>query len=161
MLWGDLLAVASGAVWGANTVVIRVSKVGTAPATHSLFYQLASGFVLLTGYAVVTGNAGFTPSTPLVLNLVFQTLIVSFFSFFIWFWLLTRYKASQLGVYSFVTPVFGVALGYVLLDEPLSVEFLVGSAGVIAGITIVSVYPWIRGKRRKRDETAVISAADA
>ena len=155
--FGAILAVASGAVWGANTVVIRVSKVGTAPATHSLFYQLASGFVLLTGYAV----AGFTPSTPLVLNLVFQTLIVSFFSFFIWFWLLTRYKASQLGVYSFVTPVFGVALGYVLLDEPLSAEFLVGSAGAIAGITIVSVYPWIRGERRKLDGIALINAADA
>jgi drug/metabolite transporter (DMT)-like permease len=43
---------------------------------------------------------------------------VSFFSFLVWFWLLTRYKASQLGVFSFVTPIMGVVLGYTLLDEP-------------------------------------------
>lgn len=143
MLWGDGLALLAGAAWGLTTVLIRTTRLGTIPATHVLFYQLAAAFVILTSAAVFAGEAAFVPTRALLLNIAFQGFIVSFLSFLTWFWLLTKYRASQLGVFSFMTPVFGVVLGVLLLGEPLTPEFAIGTAGVLLGIMIVSAYPWI------------------
>jgi hypothetical protein len=43
MLLGDALAI-GGLAWGATTVVVRCSRLSEAPATLTLFYQLAVGF---------------------------------------------------------------------------------------------------------------------
>lgn len=143
VLWGDGLALLAGAAWGLTTVLIRTTRLSTIPATHVLFYQLATAFPILTGAAVLAGEAAFIPAKAFFLNLAFQAVAVSFLSFLTWFWLLTKYRASQLGVFSFMTPVFGVFLGVLLLGEPLTPEFTIGTAGVLAGIVVVSAYPWI------------------
>ena len=62
---------------------------------------------------------------------------MSFASLLTWFWLLRRYLASRLGVFSFLTPLFGVLLGVLLLGESLEPHFVAGSALVLAGIGLV------------------------
>ncbi|MDO9243043.1 MAG: DMT family transporter [Rhodocyclaceae bacterium] len=144
MLWGDLLALGAGIAWAATTVAVRLSSLAREPATKTLFYQLAVGFVLLMLAAIALGQTGFKP-TPLALgSLLFQALVVSFASYLAWFWLLRQYLASRLGVFSFLTPLFGVAFGVWLLDEPLEPSFLIGATLVCAGIILVSGYGWIR-----------------
>ena len=140
-LTGDALALLAGAAWGATTVAIRCSTLAAAPATETLLYQLAGACVLLLPAAWLTGQWRFD-ATPLVwAHLGFQSLVVSFVSFLAWCWLLRRYLASRLGVLSFLTPLFGVALGALLLGEPLQAHFVGGSALVLAGIGIVAGGP--------------------
>ena len=144
MLWGDLLALGAGIAWAATTVAVRLSSLAREPATKTLFYQLAISFVLLMLATIALGQTGFKP-TPLAWgSLLFQSLVVSFASYLTWFWLLRHYLASRLGVFSFLTPLFGVAFGVWLLDEPLEPSFLVGAILVCAGIILVSGYGWIR-----------------
>ena len=153
MLIGDVLALLAGALWGFTTFLIRVTRLSSTPATHTLFYQLATGAVLLIGSAVVTGHAGIVPTPLLFAELAFQSLVVSFFSYLAWFWLLTRYRASELGVFSFSTPLLGVVLGWLLLGEPLTGTFLAGSALVLIGIMTVSAYPWLSQRRATARES--------
>jgi drug/metabolite transporter (DMT)-like permease len=75
---------------------------------------------------------------------LFQGLVVSFFSYLTWFWLLRRYLAANLAVFSFMTPMFGVTFGVLLLDEPLSLNFVLGAMLVLLGITFVSAEQWLR-----------------
>mgnify|MGYP001756945144 FL=1 len=78
-------------------------------------------------------------STPRVwANLAFHTLVVSFASFLVWFWLLRHYLASRLGVFSFMTPLFGIVAGALLLDEPIEASFVLGAVPVLLGIVLVS-----------------------
>jgi drug/metabolite transporter (DMT)-like permease len=144
MVLGDLMALIAGAIWGSTTIVIRSTGLASIPATQTLLYQLVSAFVVLVCAAILMGQAHIDPSLALIANLAFQGVLVSFFSFLVWFWLLTKYLASQLGVFSFLTPLFGVVLGWLLLHEPVSRQFLVGSVTVLAGIVLVSGYPWFR-----------------
>ena len=137
-LLGDALALLAGAAWGATTVVIRCSALATAPATETLLYQLLGAFVLLLPAAWLTGQWHFEPTARVWVHLGFQSLIVSFASFLAWCWLLRRYLASQLGVFSFLTPLFGVLLGVWLLGEAPSRPFVAGSGLVLAGIGLVS-----------------------
>ncbi len=144
-LWGDALGLLGGIAWAATTVVVRSSALSRASASQTLLYQLVAAFVLLLVAAVLLGQTRINP-TPLVLgSLLFQSLIVSFASFLVWFWLLRHYLASQLGVFSFLTPLFGVGFGVWLLGEPLELRFVLGAVGVIAGVVLVSSHGWLRG----------------
>ncbi len=144
MLWGDLLALAAAIAWAATTITVRLSSLAQAAVTQTLFYQLAGSFVLLFSLAVFLGQSTIH-FTPLVFgSLAFHTLIVSFASFLAWFWLLRNYLASRLGVFSFLTPLFGLAFGVSLLDETVELNFVVGSALVLLGIVVVSLQGWLR-----------------
>jgi drug/metabolite transporter (DMT)-like permease len=139
-LVGDLLGVAAGAAWGATTVVVRRSALSEAPPAQTLQYQLVIGFVLLLGAAVATGQATPLAFTPVACaSVLFQGVVISFASYLAWFWLLRRYLASRIAVFSFMTPLFGVTFGVLLLGEPLTLSFGGGALLVLAGITMVSL----------------------
>jgi drug/metabolite transporter (DMT)-like permease len=144
MLWGDILALLAGITWAATTVAIRVSSLSRASAKLTLLYQLVAAFVLLLPAAFLLDQASINP-TPLVWgSLLFHILVVSFASYLVWFWLLRHYLASRLGVFSFMTPLFGMALGVWLLNEPLEPSFLAGAVLVLVGVVMVSGYGWLR-----------------
>ena len=139
-LLGDLLGVAAGAAWGATTVVVRRSVLSEAPPAQTLLYQLLVGFLLLLAAAAFTGQAGRVVLTPLAWSsLLFQGVVISFASYLAWFWLLRRYLASRISAFSFMTPLFGVSFGVLLLGEPLTPVFVGGALLVLAGITVVSL----------------------
>ena len=144
ILWGDLLALLAGIAWAATTVAVRLTGLARLPATQTLLYQLVCGFVLLLVAAISLGQTGFRPTPMAWGSLAFQGLVVSFASYLAWFWLLRHYLASRLGVFSFMTPLFGVAFGVWLLDEPLEPNFIAGALLVFAGIILVSGYGWFR-----------------
>jgi drug/metabolite transporter (DMT)-like permease len=65
-------------------------------------------------------------------------VVISFASYLAWFWLLRRYLASRISVFSFMTPLFGVTFGVLILGEPLTPAFGGGALLVLLGITLVS-----------------------
>lgn len=142
MLLGDFLGLMGGFAWGCTTVVVRTTRLSDAPAEQTLFYQLVTAFALLSVLAWWKGETAFE-FTPLVgWSLVFQGVVVCFLSYLTWFWLLTKYQASQLGVLTFLTPPMGVMLGVLLLGERLEVHFIVGTFFTLAGVLLVTGYGW-------------------
>ena len=149
-LLGDALGVLAGLAWGATTVVVRGSRLSEAPVTLTLFYQLLVGFVGLLLIALISGQIGDVSMTPLAMgSVLFQGIVVSFVSYLTWFWLLRKYLASNLAVFSFITPLFGVTFGVLLLGEPLSVNFVLGALMVLCGVILVSAEPWVRQQLRR------------
>lgn len=142
-LVGDALALGGALAWGLTTVAIRSTALSSLPATQTLFYQLAIGFVLLIAAAFAMGETVFRSSLPVWSALAFNAVIVSFFSFLVWFGLLRKYLASRLGVFSFLTPILGVLLGAWLLGEPIEPDFAAGALLVLAGVVLVSGYGWL------------------
>jgi len=138
-LLGDLFGILAGAAWGATTVVIRTTALSEAPAAVTLLYQLLGAFLLLLPVALLSEQAAHFALTPTSLgSLAFQGVVVSFASYLAWFWMLRRYLATGLSVFSFMTPIFGVTFGVLILGEPLTAAFVVGAALVLAGIVTVS-----------------------
>ncbi|WP_280561720.1 DMT family transporter [Chromohalobacter sp. 48-RD10] len=139
ILLGDALGLLAGLSWAATTLMVRRSSLSEAPPLQTLTYQLLTAGVLLLPITLWLGDwqdAAF--SGMAVASLSFQTLIISFGALLLWFALLRRYWASQLGVFSFLSPIFGVLFGAVLLDEPLSWNFVLGGVAILVGIVLVS-----------------------
>ncbi|WP_213879264.1 DMT family transporter [Pseudomonas sp. dw_358] len=147
---GDALALLAALLWAATTLTIRCTRLAETPAPLTLFYQLAGAFVLLMAAALASGQMHLHLTGIVVASLVFQTLVVSVFSFLTWFWLLGRYLGSRLGVLAFLTPLFGVGLGAWLLGEHLESVFVVGSLMVLVGIFLVSGHDLLITALRRR-----------
>lgn len=139
ILIGDTLGLLAGLSWAATTVVIRKTSLSEAPAELTLSYQLSVTALLLLPVAAISGQLMSSQFTPMAIaSLGFQTLIISFAALLLWFTLLRRYRASQLGVFSFLAPLFGILFGTLLLNEPLSINFVIGGGVILVGIILVT-----------------------
>lgn len=137
-LYGDILGLIAGALWGACTVLVRCSRLAEAPPAKTLLYQLAAAFLLLLVCAALTRQTEVSMTPMAWTSILFQGVVITFATYLAWFALMRRYLASRLSVFSFLSPLFGVAFGVVLLKEPLDIFFAIGALFVLAGITLVS-----------------------
>lgn len=155
VLWGDTLGIFAGILWAATTVFIRCTRLSEAPPTKTLLYQLVAAFILLLCYAVLSGQAArFTMTGIAWASLLFQGVVVTFAAFLAWFSLLRRYNASQLSVFLFLSPLFGVSFGVLLLHETIDLFFGIGAVLVLMGIALVSKSR-LRGELKEHPSGAV------
>ncbi len=139
-LLGDFFGLMGAALWAATTIVIRASRLAAVSADKTLFYQLAVSGPVLLAASWLMGEKGVIALTPLVVSaFVYQCVAVAFVSYLTWFWLLRHYLAAQLGVLTFLTPLFGVLAGVLLLGEPLTASFAGAALLVGVGIFLVNL----------------------
>ena len=137
---GDLMGMIGALLWALTTVLVRTTVLSNAPAAKTLLYQLAFAGATLPLVSVALGESGIGHMSPMVIGaMLYQGGLVAFASYLTWFWLLTRYWAAQLSVFSFLTPLFGVAFGVALLGDHVSVAFVTAALLVGAGIALVNL----------------------
>jgi len=138
-LFGDALGVVAGVLWGATTLAIRGTALSSAPAEKTLLYQLAVSAVILLAAALLTGATLPTTLSPLAWGAMgFQIVVVTAFSYLLWFWLIGHYPATRLASFTLLTPVFGLVLGALLLGEAITARLVVALFAVAAGIVLVN-----------------------
>lgn len=136
---GDALGLAAALFWGATTLVIRASRLATAPAEKTLFCQLAVSAVVLSALAVLLGESLPRRIGSVALGaLAFQTVVVTFASYLAWFWLVRHYPATRLSAFTLLTPIAGLAAGVGLLGEPLTARLATALAAVVVGLMLVN-----------------------
>lgn len=137
---GDGMGVLAALFWAATTVVIRASGLSRVSATKVLLYQLLISALVMFPLSFAVGERAVAVlSAPTLWAMAYQAVIVAFASYLIWFWLLTRYLAGRLLVFSFLTPLFGVLFGMLLLGDRPSPHFFMAAAMVVAGIVLVNL----------------------
>lgn len=138
-LIGDAMLVLAGVAWGATTLVVKATNLARAPFEKTLLYQLiVSAPMLALGAELFGERVVHAPSAISVGSLIFQTFWTAGFTFLAWFALVKRYSASRLSAFTFLTPLFGVAAGYLVLGEPLTAAFAVAVLLVISGLVLVN-----------------------
>ncbi len=138
-LLGDGLGVLAGVLWGATTLAIRGTRLSSATAEKTLLYQLAVSGALLTLAALWQGPPLPTSLSPLAwASMGFQIVVVTAFSYLVWFGLIRHYPATRLASFTLLTPVFGLLLGALLLGESISIRLAVALVAVATGIVLVN-----------------------
>ncbi|MGY4827242.1 DMT family transporter [Sphaerotilaceae bacterium SBD11-9] len=136
---GDALGVAAAVLWATTTLSIRATRLATASAEKTLAYQLGvSGVLLGLGSLALGEHWPAQVSALAVSSLLFQTVVVVFASYLLWFWLVRHYPATRLAAFTLLTPVFGLLMGVVMLNEPLTARLLLALAGVTVGMMLVN-----------------------
>jgi drug/metabolite transporter (DMT)-like permease len=139
MLIGDSMLAGAAVIWGATTVLIKASPLSRIKASKTLLYQLAVSAVVLPVGSLAKGEPGIVLLTPLIAGcIVYQTVWVAFITYLAWFWLIRYYPPSRLASFTFLTPLFGVLAGGLLLREPMTGGLLLALILVGAGIYLVN-----------------------
>lgn len=139
MLIGDLMVLFAGAAWAATTLVIKATRLVRASYEKILLYQLIVSAPMLALCARLFGERVVEPPSAVALgSLVYQTVWVVAVTFLAWFALIQRYSGSRLSVFTFLTPLFGIAAGHVVLGDPLTPAFALAALLVVAGLVLVN-----------------------
>ncbi len=135
MLAGDILEIAAAVLWAATTLYIKKYLAQRVHPINTFLYQLVFSIPIMfvCAYALeaqwVKGING-----VVVASLVYQSVIIAFASYFVWFKLIHIYPVARLSAFTFLTPVFGVLFGRFILREELTASLVAGLLLVCSGI---------------------------
>jgi drug/metabolite transporter (DMT)-like permease len=85
-------------------------------------------------------------------------LLGSGLAYLLFFRILGRWGATRTSMVAYLLPVYGIALGALVLHEPIDVRLLVGTALVIGGVALVNSRFGARPITIRRRSEAVESA---
>ena len=143
MLFGDILEITAGFFWGATTLYIKKFMAQKVEPINTFLYQLVFSIPILFIVSLILEPRWiYKIDFLIILALFFQSFIVAFISYLIWFKLIHQYSVSRLSSFTFFTPLFGVLFGVLFLNEELTVSLMIGLPLVSLGIFLVN---W-RGK---------------
>ena len=64
--------------------------------------------------------------------------MIAGFCFMCWTWLLSRYRASKIAAFAFITPLCGLLLSHWVLGDELRAGLWLGALLVASGVTIAT-----------------------
>ena len=137
-LSGDLLLTLSAVLLAIKVVYTKEAVRSVPPGTLILWHDII-GAAMFFALSAAVETWPTQPWTPRVtISLLYAGFIVSGFCFAGHAWMLRRHSASSVSVFSFATPVFGVALGVLLRGDLLSTWLIASGVLVACGIVLVN-----------------------
>jgi drug/metabolite transporter (DMT)-like permease len=140
-LRGDVLALTSAFCWMGIALCVKITPLSNVPAAQQLMFQVLVSAPIMLVIAALTGEFIRDLQVLHIAGMLFQIIGVASFGFLIWFWLLTIYPASSVASFSFLSPVFAVVLGWLLLDEDVGLRVWLALGLVAAGIYVINRRP--------------------
>ena len=124
--------------WTGIVMLVKTTRLGRSVPTTQLLYQLLVSAALLLAISPLFGAPIRSLSNEIIFIFLALTLAVVVFGFLAWFWLLSIYPTAEVTSFSFLTPIFGVLFGWLLLGEEIGVGVIVSLALVCLGVYLVS-----------------------
>ncbi|MGV6812501.1 MAG: DMT family transporter [Brevirhabdus sp.] len=137
-LIGDLCALGGAMGWAALALLARGTRLREVRPELQLFYQVVVSGVVLVAIAPLFGPLWRDPTALHFAGLAFQIVVVVSAGFVFWLWLLSIYPAASVASFSFLSPIFGVGLGWLLLGEDVGWTLIGALALVAAGLVLIN-----------------------
>ena len=135
MLFGDILEIAAAVFWGATTLYIKKYLAQKVHPINTFLYQLVFSIPIMLLCAWLLEDEWIhAVDIYITASVIYQSVIVAFASYLVWFILIHEYPVAKLSVFTFLTPIFGVIFGAVILKEKLTTGLIIGLAFVCIGI---------------------------
>lgn len=133
------MAICASAIWAITTIYIKRRLVAVVSPYHTLFYQTLFSIPILFLLSFIFQETPIRNINGLILlSLAYQSILIAFFSYLMWFYLIHNYPVSRVSSFSFLTPVFATIAGIALLKEPLTLPVILSLISVSLGIFIVN-----------------------
>lgn len=138
---GIIFAAASGVAWSVGTVYFKRTQDRTPMLWAIALSFLTGGFLITATGLLVESFAEIAWSGTFVTSLLYSAVIGTALAWLLWLGLVRTGEASRVAAYVFFVPLASIAIGHIILDEPLSPSLLVGTGLVISGIYLVNRTP--------------------
>ena len=137
-LFGDLCALGGAIGWAGIILLARGSSFSRIrPEMQLLWMTLVSAPMLIIA-SLFFGELVRDFQYMHIFGLLFQSIVVVAIGFIFWLWLLSIYPASGVASFAFLTPIFGMAFGWLILSESLSNNIAISACLVVIGIFLIN-----------------------
>jgi O-acetylserine/cysteine efflux transporter len=138
-----ILCLGGAAMWGLGNVAMRKARPDDALG-FMVWMSLVPPLPLLALSAIFEGpRAAWDGLTNLSLSgvgaLAYIAYISTLFGFGAWGWLMRRYDAGQVAMYSLLVPPFGLTFAALVLGEPLTAVNLFAATLIVGGVALGSL----------------------
>jgi drug/metabolite transporter (DMT)-like permease len=140
-LTGDLCALAAAFCWAGTAFLTRGSAMVRERPEVQLLWMVVVSAPILLALSPLFGPLLRDLTAWHLAGLMFQVVVVVSAGFIFWLWLLSIYPPASVASFSFLTPIFGLGLGWLLLDEPIGPGILGAAALVAVGIILINRRP--------------------
>ena len=143
--------------WAAGSLYARRAPLPRSALLGTGMEMLAGGIVLVLAGTLI-GEIGRTNveefSLRSILALGYLIVFGSIAAFTAYTWLLANVPVSTVGTYAYVNPIVAVALGAVLLSEPITPRRLIAIVIILAAVVAM-----VSGRPREVEETGPVPEA--
>ncbi len=140
-LRGDLILLGSALILSVKTLFVKAALRRIEPG-KLVFWQNLVSVLLFFAWSSLTETVDLSRvTTTTVIAIIYQGIFVGGLCFAIQAVLLRRHAASQIAVFSFATPLFGVLLAVLFRGDPVTPWLFVAAVCVALGILLVNWRP--------------------
>ena len=162
---GVLLLLVATVSWATGTFLAPRLRMPRNALLSTGSQQLAGGVVLLVLGAAMGELTHLEPaawSANSLLAMAYLVVFGSLVAFTAYSWLLQHAPVSLVSTYAYVNPIVAVALGALILAEPVTPSIVVGAAIIVAAVAFIVTKEGARQRAARADAepTAVGTAAD-
>ncbi|MCV6584577.1 MAG: EamA family transporter, partial [Marinibacterium sp.] len=94
--------------------------------------------VMLLALAPLFGDLIRDPGAIHYAGLTYQIVVIAAFGFLLWLHLMAVYKASAVSSFAFLSPIFSVLMGWLILGETLGPRIWIALVLVAAGLVLIN-----------------------
>ena len=131
------LVIGAGLTWAAGSIYVRHASLPSSGVLGTGMEMLAGGGALLVA-GVLLGEVARTDvgsfSTESIVALAYLIVFGSIVAFTAYTWLLANVPVSVVATYAYVNPIVAVALGALILSEPITPRTLVAALIIIGAV---------------------------
>ena len=144
-LAGSIALLGSSLAYALGNVYNRRNVRGLPPLVPAVF-QVTFALIIVGVLALVLEQPwNARPDVGDWFSVVWLGVFGSGLAYVLYFRLLGRWGATRTSLVAYLLPVYGIILGYLVLQESIDVTLIAGTALIIAGVALVNG-PW--GRRR-------------
>ena len=126
--------------WAFGTIYSKKQVHRTTNITLNLFYQFMISALIQLVFAFVFSKETKVDSWSVnsILAVLYLALFGSVLAFFSYYYALKRVSAVQVSILSYVNTAIAVFLGWLILDEVVTSDFIIATALIITGVFIIN-----------------------
>ena len=135
---GDIFAILAAVTWALLIFLAKASKFNQVPPEMQLIWMVMVSGPFLIIFSLIFWEPVRDFEIIYIWGLLFQSVIVVAGGFLFWLWLLSIYPASGVASFSFLTPIFTIFFGWLVLNETLNITFLFAAFLVVLGLVVIN-----------------------
>ena len=137
-LIGDILAFLAALFWALLIIIAKNSSFSKVSPEMQLLWMVMVSGPILTIISLFIEDPIRNFQLIHIWGILFQSIIVVAGGFLFWLWLLSKYPASGVASFSFLTPIFTIFFGWLILSEVMTLDFLIAAFLVISGLILIN-----------------------
>jgi drug/metabolite transporter (DMT)-like permease len=155
-LSGELMMIGSSVCYGIGNVYAKRNVRGLRPMIPALFQVLFAAAIIVPLALIVDQPFGrVTPAPEAIVAVAWLGIFGSGFAYLCYFTILANWGATRTSMVAYLLPVVGIALGAVVMQDPITINRIAGTGLIIAGIALVNSGPTVKRFIDRRADAAV------